>query len=171
MTSIVKAGVKDAQLLSEIANLSFIESHGHSAAAEVINSFLTENYNYNALKEELEDEKNIFHILYYDGQPAGYSKIIFNAPWPGSPVKNSTKLERIYLLKKFYNLKLGLDLFQFNLELSKNNDQTGMWLNVWIENHRAIDFYKKNGFVVIGSYDFHLSETHSNPNHQLFLQF
>jgi ribosomal protein S18 acetylase RimI-like enzyme len=46
-----------------------------------------------------------------------------------------------------------------------------VWLAVWTENHRAIDFYKKIGFKKVGDYDFKISENHSNPNHILYLEF
>jgi diamine N-acetyltransferase len=171
MVSIVKANVEHSQLLSEIAKLSFIESHGNCAKTEDVNIYVNEKYNNNVFKEELTDQKNIYHIIYNDKRPAGYSKIIFNSPYTGSEIKNITKLERIYLLKEFYDLKLGLELFEFNISLSKRNDQTGMWLYVWKENHRAINFYKRSGFIIIGSHNFKISETHSNPNHQMFLKY
>jgi diamine N-acetyltransferase len=171
MVSIVKANTEHSQLLSEIAKLSFIESHGNSAKTEDVNIYINEKYNYDVFKEELTDEKNIYYIIYKDEQPAGYSKIIFNSPYTGSEIKNITKLERIYLLKEFYDLKLGLELFEFNISLSKRNYQMGMWLFVWRENHRAVNFYKKCWFIIIGSHDFKISETHSNPNHQMFLRF
>jgi ribosomal protein S18 acetylase RimI-like enzyme len=171
MVSIVKANIGHSQLLSEIAKLSFIASHGRSAPTEDINSYVDEKYNHNAFKEELTDEENIYHIIYHDKRPAGYSKIIFNSPYTGSEIINITKLERIYLLKEFYDLKLGSEIFQFNISLSKRNDQMGMWLYVWKENHRAVTFYKKSGFIIIGSHDFKISETHSNPNHQMFLKY
>src|SRR6185295_4739462 len=102
---------------------------------------------------------------------AGYSKIILDTPYPGSQIKNIAKLERFYLLKEFYDLKLGLKLFQFNIELSKTNDQNGIWLFVWKENQRAVNFYKRSRYLIIGSHDFKISETHANPNHQMFLRF
>ncbi|MEO9209693.1 MAG: hypothetical protein ABI208_01270, partial [Ginsengibacter sp.] len=74
-------------------------------------------------------------------------------------------------LKEFYNLKMGLELMNFNIELSKSDNQVGMWLFVWIENVRALNFYMKNGFEIIGSHDFKISATHSNPNHQMFLKY
>jgi len=171
MTSIVKANEKDSELLSEIAKLTFIESHGHSAKPGDINVYVSEKCSTDFFKKELSDSKNIYHILYQDGQAAGYSKIILDTPYPESHPNNITKLERIYLLKEFYNLKLGLQLIQFNIDFSKRNNQSGIWLFVWKENQRAVNFYKKNGFVIIGSYDFKISETHSNPNHQMLLKF
>ena len=171
LTSITRAGEKDFQLLSELAKLTFLESHGHSAPSADVAAYVTEKYSPAVIKEVLSNEKNIYFIIYTDNRPAGYSKIIFDTPYPDSPIKNITKLERLYLLKEFYSLKLGVQLFQFNIDLAKSNNQMGMWLFVWKENQRAVNFYKKSGFVIIGSHDFKISETHSNPNHQMFLKF
>ena len=171
MISIVKATEDDFQLLTDIGKISFIESHGNSAAVDDINTYVNKKYNQNVFKEELRDLKNIYHIIYYDKQAAGYSKINFNAVHSNIQIDNITKLERIYLLKEFYNLKIGFELLKFNIELSRKNHQEGMWLYVWKENHRAVNFYKKNGFEICGSYDFKLTDTHSNPNHQMFLRY
>lgn len=171
MNTIGKPNVEDSKLLSDIATKTFVESHGSSASIADINSYVTEKYSVDAFKDELCDQKNIYHIIYVDKIPAGYSKIIFDSPYPGSPEKNITKLERLYIQKEFYGSKSGLGLFNFNIELSKSNGQRGMWLYTWKENLRAINFYKKNGFIIIGSHDFKITETHSNPNYQMFLEY
>ena len=46
-----------------------------------------------------------------------------------------------------------------------------MWLYVWTENHRAVNFYNNLGFKIVGEYDFKIFETHSNPNHQMLLSY
>ncbi len=171
MTAIVKASKNDIELLAGIARTSFIESHGHSAPAEDINAYLDEKYSDAAFVQELDEGNNIYHIIYYNGRAAGYSKIIMNCAYTGAAAGNITKLERLYLLKDFYNLKLGMELLQFNITLSKDNGQTGIWLYTWKENERAVNFYKKAGFTITGSHDFKISETHSNPNHLMFLRF
>jgi ribosomal protein S18 acetylase RimI-like enzyme len=171
MTTIARANINDASLLSTIAKNTFIESHGSSASPEDINIYITEKYTTAILTQELNNPKNIYYIIYHGEKPAGYSKIIFNLPYANSPIQNIAKLERLYLLKEFYNLKSGLELFQFNIELEKQNNQVGMWLYVWKENARAVNFYIKAGFKIIGSHDFKISETHSNPNHQMLLIF
>lgn len=171
MTSIIKANENDCRLLSVLATTTFIESHGHSAKPEDITAYVAEKYSEQILKEELGDQQNIYHILYYKDRAAGYSKIMLDTPYPGSDTGNLTKLERLYLLKNFYSLRLGSELLRFTIELSKRSQQRGMWLFVWKENHRAVNFYQKQGFHIIGSHDFKISTTHSNPNHQMFLKF
>ena len=169
MISILKAGPENCQLLAAIGKTSFLESHGNSASSEDIADYVNQKFTIEAFQTELSDPKNIFYILYYDNKPAGYSKIIFNSPHPNIQQQGVTKLERLYLLKEFYNLKLGQTLFKFNVELSKTNHQTGMWLFVWTENKRAVAFYKKTGFKIIGEHSFQISKNHSNPNHQMLL--
>lgn len=171
MTSIVKATIHDFELLANIGKQTFIESHGISASKEDIDVYVSKKYTNEIVKKDLGDPANIYHILYYNGEPAGYSKIIFDSPYAGSGMQNITKFERLYLLKQFYELKLGASLFNFNIDLSKNHGQAGAWLFVWKENHRAVNFYFKHGFTIIGSYDFPISPRHSNPNHQLLLLY
>jgi len=106
-------------------------------------SYISKKFTPEALAWELADANNIFHLIYYNGQPAGYSKIVFDQPLEHLPLKNITKLERLYLLQEYYSLKLGHALLQFNIGLSKQNGQKGMWLYVWKENERALSFYIK----------------------------
>lgn len=171
MSSIIKARPEDVRIIASIAIPSFMDAHGHSASEEVISNYVREKFNEEAIKADLSDPSNLYHILYHNEQPTGYSKIILNDAHPEISATNITKLERLYLLKTFYGLNLGAELFQFNVALSKQAGQAGIWLYVWKENHRAISFYKKNGFEAIGSYDFKLSETHNNPNHLMFLEY
>jgi diamine N-acetyltransferase len=161
--TIIKADIKDSHLLSDLARQTFIESHGNSAKAEDINSYIAE-------KKELINERNSYHLIFHTNQPAGFSNIILNFPYADSPLENIAKLERIYILKEFYEFKSGQQLLDFNVNLAKENRQHAMWLYVWKENPRAIRFYEKNGFIITGSHDFKISETHSNPNHQMLLK-
>ena len=102
---------------------------------------------------------------------ARFSKIILNEVHPNINKQQVTKLDRIYLLKEFFDLKLGCELLKFNIELSKKNNQSGMWLFTWVGNTRAVNFYLKAGFKIIGSHKFKVSETHYNDNHHMLLEF
>ena len=171
MISIVKAAVGDSKLLADIGKVSLLESHGRSAPASDMNIYANKIFNFSAIENELREPKNIYHLLYFMRRPAGFSKILFDCPHANIELKNIAKLERLYLLNEFHGLGLGYGLFEFNLELSKKNNQAGMWLFVWKENQKAVRFYEKAGFKIIGSHDFRISQNHSNPNHHMFLEF
>lgn len=124
-----------------------------------------------ACRTELGDKDNVFHAVFYNDRPAGYSKIIFASPHPAVPLQPVTKLERLYLLNDFYDLKLGHRLLEGAVDLSKAHGDSGMWLNVWKGNGRAIRFYEKQNFKTVGESEFVLTETHSNPNWVLALRY
>jgi ribosomal protein S18 acetylase RimI-like enzyme len=171
MISIIRATERDCNSIVSIGKISVAESHRDSCSSEEMDEFLERNYNKVAIKEELNDITNIYYIIRYSDEPVGFSKIILNAKHSNIISENVTKLDRIYLLKEFYGLKLGLKLLNFNIELSRNNHQSGMWLYTWVGNKRAIDFYLKAGFTVVGSHKFYVNETHYDLCHQLFLSF
>ena len=136
-----------------------------------MNEFLDRNYNPEAIANEIKDPKNIYYLINYKDQPAGFSKIVLNARHDSIAAENVAILDRIYLAREFYGLKLGLELLNFNIELAKQNNQSGMWLYVWIGNKRAVDFYLKAGFKIIGSHKYYVTKTHYDVSHHLFLNF
>jgi ribosomal protein S18 acetylase RimI-like enzyme len=171
MLRINKAKIKDAALLSKLSVAAFLPAHGHSASKEIIDNYLTANFSKENFIRELSNPDFQYHLIYYKDKIAGFSKVIFNAENKSITDKNATKMERLYLLKEFYNLGLGKELLNFNIQLAKKNKQSGIWVFVWTENTKAIAFYKKMDFKKVGNHDFVLSPTKTNPNHVLYLEF
>ena len=171
MIRIVPVQKEDMPLLVPIGRRSLVESHGHSAPTEVFETYLDEKFTPEALEAEVADKANLFHLVYYNDTPAGYSKIIYNCPIGPVAAPAITKLERLYLLSEFYDKKLGHRLLQFNIDLSKAAGQQGMWLYVWKENKRALRFYERAGFTIVGDGFFRLTDTHANPNWQMYLKY
>lgn len=165
-----KAEITDAEPISKLGKQSFFEAHESSAPKEELEAYLNEKLSEEKLAIELQDEKNTFHLLFFENELAGYSKIIYNSPAPQLPdITDACKLERIYFSKKFYGQKLGLKLFNFNKDLCIQNNQSGMWLTVWIGNERAINFYEKIGFKTIGEIMFKVGKIES-PNLVMWLE-
>jgi diamine N-acetyltransferase len=171
MISVIKATERDHNSIVSIGKISVAESHKGSCSAEAMDEFLERHYNRDAIKKELEEVNNIYHIINFNNKPVGFSKIILNCQHPNVVSQNVTKLDRIYLRKEFYGFRLGRELLDFNIGLAKNNNQSGMWLHTWIGNNRAINFYTKAGFTIIGSHKFYVTKTHYDLCHQLFLNF
>lgn len=166
---IVPAVPADHSLLASLGRQTFMESHGHSGPAADIDAYAISRFTEEVLLNELADPKNLFHIIYSGETPAGYSKFIPDFPHSHIPHEGISKLERIYLLREFNGMGLGRALMNFNISLARSRGQKGIWLYVWVENHRALDFYLMNGFIIIGRHDFQISATHSNPNHLMLL--
>jgi diamine N-acetyltransferase len=171
MISLVQLTPADAPMLAQMGGVSLLQSHGHSAPAEVMQAYVDKSFSVEACRAELEDAGNIFYAAFYNGEPAGYFKTIYNVPHAAIDIQPVTKLERLYLLNQFLDLKLGHQLLQKSIELSKAAGDMGMWLNVWKKNERAIRFYQKAGFETVGESQFVLTETHANPNWVMLLPY
>jgi len=164
-----KAIAADLEKLAVIARKTFMEAHSESAPLAILNSYLDEKYAIETLTAELEDPTNYYAVLEEEGELIGFSKVTYNVTCPALDGKNKTKLDRLYVLRKHYGLGLGYKLLQFNIKLAKENDQAGLWLFTWTENQKAIAFYEKTGFEIVGSYMFKLNDERSNPNHIMYL--
>jgi ribosomal protein S18 acetylase RimI-like enzyme len=171
MIQIIKATIEHSELIAELGKQSFLESHGHCASMEDVNSFISKTYHKKAIFKEFENPKVQYHIIYFNYKVAGFSKIELNTANKNINDLNVTKLDRLYLLKEYYSQNLGSKLFDFNIQLSKKYNQKGIWLAVWVENQRAIKFYNLKGFKIVGEYNFKISETHANPNHIMYLNY
>ena len=171
MIKVCKAKISDAEVLAKLSAQTFLSSHGHSASKSDIENYVLKNFSTESYRIELTDSRHQYYLIYFNNQLAGYSKIVLDSPQKKVKASNITYMSRLYLLKEFYGQNLGAYLFDFNIDISKKNNQTGIWLAVWVENIRAIAFYKKMGFVIIDNYDFPISETHSNPNHIMYLEY
>lgn len=171
MIDIQKATVKDAELIAQLGKQTFYESHGHSASEADIDTFVSKYYTTKVVAKEFDNPNIEYNLIKYNDTVVGFSKIEISSPDKNIREQNVTKLARIYLLKEYYGQNLGATLFNFNIELSKTKNDKGIWLHVWVENEKAVRFYKKNGFKIVGEHDYEISKTHTNPNHVMYLEY
>lgn len=171
MIRIDEANPSHASIITNVARQSFLESHSHSAPPADIEYYVQLKLTESVITDELTESANLFHVIYFDEKPVGFSKIVLNSSIVEVTEPNVTKLERIYLLEEYHGHRLGLKLLENCAAISRDTKQVGMWLYTWIENDRAIRFYQRFGFEIIGQADFKLSENHSNPNHLMYLSF
>jgi len=176
MIEIRHAGLDDTELISDIGAKSFFDAFAEHNTNEDIDKYLTEKFSKEHIKGEISDPLASFFMAYYMGKPAGYAKIIqsplpeqmsvtpfhpaeagFPSPkgWEITTLK-AIEMQRIYVLKEYYSMKIGKELMQFTIDFSVNKGFNAMWLGVWQLNHRAVEFYKKWGFEIFGTRKFKL---------------
>jgi ribosomal protein S18 acetylase RimI-like enzyme len=168
---IIKASPEHAEVLSELGAETFYNAHKDSAPAHEISTYMRKTYNVDAIRNELANPVNIYHIIKHEDNVVGFSKIEVNTKHPAIEKESVSKMNQIYLLDSFRGLKLGAKLLSYNIDYSKSCGQTGMWLVVWVGNTTAITFYKKFGFHVVVRDQFQLTDTHVNPCYVMLLEY
>ena len=66
------------------------------------------------------------------------------------------EIERIYVKSSHHGKKVGQLLYSKALDIAFLKDKKYIWLGVWEENKRAVNFYKKNGFEEFDKHIFRL---------------
>lgn len=142
-----KIDEKDVKSLQEIAKQTFFDTFSPHNTAENMEKYLNEGFTTEKLTSEIQNENSQFYFALSDNEVIGYLKVNSGDAQTELQDKNSLEIERIYVSKDFHGKKVGQILYDKALEIAKNKNLKYVWLGVWEENHRAVQFYKKNGFV------------------------
>ncbi|MDQ1856463.1 GNAT family N-acetyltransferase [Chryseobacterium sp. WLY505] len=160
MSSIIinTSSEKDLEILQNIGIQTFTETFAEDNTEEAMKKYLEESFNTEKIKSELNNPDSFFYIAWEEDNPVGYLKV--NAGKAQTELQDDTSLEieRIYVKKSHHGKKVGQLLYNQALETAKQLGKSYLWLGVWERNLRALQFYKKNGFVEFDKHIFRLGE-------------
>lgn len=151
-----KATLSDLEAIQNISTQTFIETFAAVNTPENITNYITESFNSEQLTTELNNVNSHFYLATSGNEILGYLKINFGEAQTETINKNALEIHRIYVSQAFYGKNVGQLLLD---EVKKIAEQTGVdyiWLGVWEENHRALRFYSKNGFLIFDKHVFTL---------------
>ena len=144
--------------LQQIGRQTFEETFAESNSAENMAIYLEEAYAYEKISAELNDPNSFFYFAMMDQDVIGYLKLNMGVSQTELKDNDALEIERIYILKDFHGKKVGQLLFDKAIAIAKAQQVTYVWLGVWEENKRALQFYSKNGFVEFDQHVFVLGD-------------
>ncbi|MCP1297814.1 GNAT family N-acetyltransferase [Chryseobacterium sp. S0630] len=160
MSSIIinKASAEDVEIVQSLGIQTFSETFAEDNTEEAMKKYLEESFNTEKIKSELNNPDSHFYIAWEEDNPVGYLKV--NAGNAQTELQDATSLEieRIYVKKSHHGKKVGQLLYDQALETAQQLKKSYLWLGVWEENQRALQFYRKNGFVEFDKHIFRLGE-------------
>jgi ribosomal protein S18 acetylase RimI-like enzyme len=147
---------QDIYRLQQIGRQTFLETFSSDNTEENMVTYLEESFSLPKLNTELEDNTSEFYFAELDNTITGYLKLNWGKSQTEIQDENTLEIERIYVLKDFYGKNIGQLLFQKAKDIAIQKKVNYVWLGVWEENLRAINFYKKNGFSEFSKHVFRL---------------
>jgi ribosomal protein S18 acetylase RimI-like enzyme len=153
---IKKIGVKDVDQLQKIGRVTFSQTFEEHNSAEDMEAYLSTSYATEKLSTELTNPNSEFYFAIVDTNIVGYLKVNTGDAQTEKKVSSAFEIERIYVDRAYLGKKIGQLLFEKAIELAKAKKMSYVWLGVWEENHRALAFYKKNGFIPFDKHIFKL---------------
>jgi ribosomal protein S18 acetylase RimI-like enzyme len=161
--TIKRATVEDYQLIADLGARTFYETWRPVNTEEDMQEYIAKAFDPKQIKEDLSNEKvNTFFVAFDNEEAVGYAKLRRDRTYPEFEGSTAIELERIYVDKKWQDKYAGRALMDECLKLAKAENFDWFWLGVYIENHKAINFYKKYGFTIFGEKAFQLGDAVDN---------
>ena len=150
---------EDAPSIALLGRTTFTETFGHFFRDQQdLIDYYNLTFSVQKIEAGIEKPNNIFWIAFVDRLPVGYAKLKLNSPSEFVESADVCQLQKIYVLKDFLSMKIGLGLQDALLKKAKALNFDNVWLSVLDSNERAINFYKKAGFEEIGNHDFQIGK-------------
>lgn len=156
--AIKRVTLRDIDHLQKISRETFYETFSSGNTEEDMAKYLNEELSIEKLTTELTDKNSEFYFATLDNKIIGYLKINFGQSQTELKDSKAVEIERIYVLKEYHGKKVGQILLDEAIHIARQRNADYVWLGVWEENPRAINFYKKNGFVEFDKHIFKLGE-------------
>jgi ribosomal protein S18 acetylase RimI-like enzyme len=151
-----KISIDHLTQLQKIGKNTFAETFTEHNTKEDLDKYLELSFSNEKLSSELNNPHSSFYFAELEDNVVGYLKINFGASQTELKDNEALEIERIYVLQAYHGKKLGQALYEKATSIANEMKVKYVWLGVWEQNHRALQFYKKNGFVQFDTHIFKL---------------
>jgi len=145
----------DAAALSEFAGRLFRDTFEHDNTQSDMEQYVARAFGEEIQRAEIADSRRMILLSVYGGAITGYAQLLAgSAPAGLAMVTPVVELERFYVAQEWHGRGLAQRLIARAIEVALQSEAATLWLAVWERNPRAIAFYRKSGFVDVGSKPF-----------------
>jgi len=151
--SLHPATLDDARTLAQIGAATFLESFVEEIEGDAIINHCEAQHSKEVYEKYLSSPRGKAWIARYakTGVPIGYALNCTPELDEFELQEGDIELKRIYAFSRFHGGGLGKALMEASIEHAKDNCAPRLLLGTYEGNERAVAFYKKNGFDIIGT--------------------
>lgn len=145
----------DAAALSELGATTFRETFAHTTTTENVDAYLTEAYSTEKQASEITDRDLTVVVAEADGgELVGFAYVGPGEIIEGVSGPDVLELKRIYVASAWHGKGIAQSLMDAALDAARARGARKIWLGVWENNARALQFYKKYGFERVSEHTF-----------------
>lgn len=159
-----RGGVADAAALAAFAEHTFAETYAADNRPEDMRAHMESSFTVARQSKELADPDVVTLLTYVGERRVGerladetlvaYTQIRRNAPPPCVTQQYPIEIHRFYVDRPAHGQGIAQHLMAAAFASARALGGQHLWLSVWERNPRAVAFYKKVGFMDVGSTDF-----------------
>lgn len=154
LTEIRRATPGDAASLAAFAALTFRDAFERDNTPEDMALYLATNYSPARQAAELVDGSIVTLVADAGDVLAGFAQLREGTAPECVTGPSPIELWRFYVARAWHGRGLAQGLMASSLEAAAKRGAGTIWLAVWERNERALAFYRKCGFEVVGDKEF-----------------
>lgn len=164
---IVRAAVTaDAESLARLAERSFRDTFAAENSPADIDHHCATNFGEEIQLQEILDPNYATIVADDDGELVAFAQVRLHSPKRLVRAEHPAELHRLYVLKDWHGRGIAHEIMSAVLAAPALKAADALWLSVWEHNPRAIAFYRKYGFNVVGD---HVFQVGADPQRDLVM--
>jgi ribosomal protein S18 acetylase RimI-like enzyme len=148
----------DALALSVLAEKTFRDAFADSNTTANMQLHCAANYGHGLQLAEIRDSRRETWLVEADGGLVAYVQLRLDATSPMISGERPVEIQKFYVDASHHGAGLAHQLMAHVLARAKADGSATLWLGVWERNPRALAFYRKWGFDVVGEHTFNLGD-------------
>ena len=148
--SIVEATEQDIPLLRDLTEQTFREAYSDSTDPASMEQHVQRNFRLEQIAADFQLPATRFVLARCADQWAGFLLLRTDHTHELLAPARALYLHRIYVRRDFWRQQVGSALMQYAIDAARQDQYDWLWLVVWDQNQRAIDFYRRWGFEHFG---------------------
>jgi diamine N-acetyltransferase len=143
----------DALAIAAQGQAAFLEAFQHVYAAHEIEGYFAKTYGPGMQDQELGDPECRLFLVEDELGLAGHLKL-GRCTLPRTEGEPSAEIKRFYVLTRAQGAGIARALLLQAIEAAQAQGVRGLYLSCWKGNDRALHFYQRKGFTIVGEQQF-----------------
>lgn len=160
MIDVVRATPQLAGAVSAVGAQAFTEAFAADNAWKDLALHVEREYAPQSILARMATAGALYFLARDERGPVGMALLEDGPPPPDArltralPRGHAVQLHQIYVLERARSGGVGAALLQAVIAEARARGAASLWLGVWSQNPRAVRFYERHGFAIVGSHTF-----------------
>jgi diamine N-acetyltransferase len=167
--SLRRATPADAAMIAATGAAVWIATYAVESVQPVYADYVLAQFTLEKARVALGDAGTHFWVAAANDGIVGYAELRLGAKTAVLSAARQAEIARLYVLERFARRGIGRALLRRCTDDARAHGAEGVWLSVYSENRRALDFYRALGWQHVGDTGFLLGGV-EYPNHVFALR-
>lgn len=159
MATIRLAHPGDAAALADLAERTFREAFTVDNDPGDMELHCTESFSPEIQQQEIEDPDCVTIVAEVENELVAFAQVRLQAPKECVSAEHPSELYRFYVSSPWHGRGIAQEMMREVRAAAARSKSDCIWLGVWEHNPRALAFYRKHGFRIVGDHVFRLGDT------------